>query len=109
MRDRLAVEHEPLERERLHGLGDGDELGRPVAPVAGPQPHLVAVLMGDDAIAIVLELVQPAVTVRHLGGKDRLARFNEAGRQLTLRPSPALRCRTHQHGWDLTRAGPACR
>ena len=73
-------------------------------PLRDPQPDLVAVLMGDDAIAVVLELVQPAITHRHLGGKDRLARLNEAGRQKALRPDPALRCRTHQHGWDLTRA-----
>jgi hypothetical protein len=36
MRYGLAVKHETLERECLHGLGDGDELGQPVAAVAGP-------------------------------------------------------------------------
>ena len=33
VRHGLAVEHDALEGEGAHGLGDGDELGRPVAAV----------------------------------------------------------------------------
>ena len=65
VRDRLAVDHGALEGEGAHGLGDRHELGRPVAPVAGPQAHAIAVLAREEAIAVVLQLVQPAITGRH--------------------------------------------
>ena len=58
-------------------------------PLRRPQAHALAVLVGKDAEAVVLQLMQPAVAVRHLGGEDRLARNDEAGRQLALRPDPA--------------------
>ena len=61
VRHGLAVEHDAPEGEGAHRRGDGDELGRPVAPVAGPQAHALAVLEGEDAKAVVLQLVQPAV------------------------------------------------
>ena len=48
--------------------------------------------------------MQPAVAGRHLGGEDRLARDDEAGRPKALRPDPAGRG-AHQHGWPFS-AGP---
>ena len=89
MRHGFAIEHDPPEGEGAHAGGDGDEFGRPVAPVAGPQPHALTILVGDDAEAVVLQLVQPAVAGRHLGGEDRLARDDEARRPKALRPDPA--------------------
>ena len=89
VRHGLAVEHDALEGEGAHGRGDGDELARPVAPVAAPQPHALAVLEGEDAKAVVLQLVQPAVAGRHLDGERRLARDDEAGRLEALRPRPS--------------------
>ena len=100
VRDRLAVDHGALEGEGAHGLGDRHEFGRPVAAVAGPQAHAIAVLERDDAIAVVLQFVQPAITGRHGSGEDRLARDDEAGRPKALRPDPAGRG-AHQHGGAL--------
>ena len=97
MRHGFAIEHDAPEGEGAHGGGDGDEFGRPVAAVAGPQPHALTILVGDDPVAVVLELVQPAVTGRHRAGEDRLARDDEAGRPKALRPRPAGRG-AHQHG-----------
>ena len=62
---------------------------RPIAPVPRPQPHALA--EGEDAIGVVLELVQPAVALRHLGGEDRLTWLRE--RQLFARSNPES-CRT---------------
>jgi hypothetical protein len=57
VRHGFAVEHDALVGEGKHRRGDGHELARPVAPIASP----LAVLVGDDPLAVVLELVQPAV------------------------------------------------
>src|SRR4051794_30436106 len=61
--------------------------------------------MGDDAEAVVLEFVEPALADRHLGGEDRLARDDEAGRQMALRPGPADRG-AHQHGGAFSAERP---
>ena len=63
-----------------HGLGDRNELGGPIPAIAGPKAHLVAVLEGEDAKAIVLQLVNPAVALWHLVGEGRLARDDKTGR-----------------------------
>jgi hypothetical protein len=70
MRNRFAVEHDAGGGEAAHGVGNRDEVARPVTAVARPQVHPLAVLMGDDAEAVVLELVLPSVPGRHLGGED---------------------------------------
>jgi hypothetical protein len=40
--------------------------------------------------AVVLELVQPSIAGRDLGGERRLARDDESGRLEALRPDPAV-------------------
>src|SRR5687767_11222145 len=55
MRHGLAVHDDLLDLQRPHRLGDGNELSRPIAAVAAPQPNLVAILSGDDPIAVVLD------------------------------------------------------
>src|SRR5215203_6094118 len=107
MRNRFAVEHDAGGGEGAHGVGNRDEVTRPVPAVAGPQVNpLAAVLMGDDAEAVVLQLVNPVVAGRHLGGKRRPARDNEPGRPQELRPSPACRG-AHQHRGTPYRSGSA--
>ena len=59
VRDRLAVQDDPGDRQGQNSGGDGDELGGPVLPVAAPQPDDVTVLAGDDPEAVVLQLVDP--------------------------------------------------
>ena len=91
MRNSFAVKHDAGGGEGAHCIRDGDEVTRPVAAIARPQVHPFAVLMGEDAEPIVLEFVEPAVALRHLGGEDGLAREDEAGRPDELRPCPSGR------------------
>ena len=65
--------------------GGGDELDGPVPAVPPPQANVVAVLMGDDPEAVVLQLVRQPGPVGDLEGEDRLAGPNEPGR---LAPIP---------------------
>jgi hypothetical protein len=44
-------------------------------PVAGEQPHAVAVALDDQAVAVMLDFVQPVVGVRHLVGGRRNTRL----------------------------------
>ena len=85
MRNRFAVEHYAGGGEAAHDVGNRDEVARPVTAVARPQVHPLAVLMGDDAEAVVLEFVLPSVPGRHLGGEDGPAGEDEAGRPDELR------------------------
>src|SRR3954453_8226412 len=98
VRDRLAVQDDPVDRQGHDRGGDGDELGGPVPAVAGPQPDAVTVLMGDDPEAVVLQLVDPLRAGRDLQGEDGLAGPNKPGR---LAPVPGER-RTHQHPRPVT-------
>ena len=47
VRHGFAVEHDALVGESAHRRGDGHDLARPVAPIAAPQPHALAVLVGE--------------------------------------------------------------
>jgi hypothetical protein len=78
VRYRLAVQHDPGDRQGHDGRGDGDQLGGPVPPVPGPEVHAIAILMSDDPEAVVLQLVDPLLTDRNLQGEDRLAWADEA-------------------------------
>jgi hypothetical protein len=51
------------------------------------EPHLRAVLAGDDPKAIVLDLVQPLAAVRQLISFAGQARGDESGREGTLQHS----------------------
>ena len=62
-RRHLAVEECRARGQTAEGAGDLRELLRPVLPVAGNEPHVPLVDPGDDAIAVVLDLVEPLVAV----------------------------------------------
>ena len=47
----------------------------PVVAVAGPQPHALAVALNDQAIAVVLDFVDPLGAVGNLGAAGRNAGF----------------------------------
>jgi hypothetical protein len=49
-----------VDRQRRNGITDASESPGIVARRSGPQAHLLAVLTGNDAIAVELNLVQPA-------------------------------------------------
>jgi hypothetical protein len=53
-------------------------------PAATIEPHLRAVLAGDDAKSIMLDLVQPLAAGRQLIGFGWEARRDEPGRDGTL-------------------------
>jgi len=46
-----------------------------ITAVAREQPHPVAFALNDQAIAVVLDLVDPVFRVRHLGARRRDAGF----------------------------------
>jgi hypothetical protein len=99
---RLAVEDNVLERESRKSLGYGQELPRPVAPIPAPQAYLLAVLAGDDAIPVVLDLVQPKRPARSPVREGGLARLDKARGATPLAGERG----THQHRWrDLCAAG----
>jgi hypothetical protein len=64
--------------ERLH---DQRETVGQVVAGAAVEPHSLAVLAGDDAEAVVLDLVQPRVAGRRLLRRGGQARRDEAGRE----------------------------
>ena len=115
VRHGFAVEHDAAEGEGAQGLGDGAKLGRPVAPVSRPQAHALALLVGEDAEAIVLQLMQPAVAVRAArmgwhgtmkpGGTRRFGRTQRVGVRINMdAPSSAWPTReVAEAGWR----GPA--
>ena len=67
--------------QRLH---DQREAVREVVPRTAIEPHLRAVLAGNDAEAVMLNLVQPLAAGRQLIGFGWEARRDEPGRQGTL-------------------------
>src|SRR5207245_5412996 len=68
----LAVEGEPLVRQRREGPRNLGERGRDVVPVAGDEPCLSSLVRGADAVPVELELEQPS------GLRERLlARLGE--------------------------------
>ncbi len=79
----LAVEERRPRRQAADGAGDLRELLRPVLPVAGDEPHLPLVDSRHDAIAVVLDLVEPVVA-----GRRRLDHHRE-GQGLSLGQRPA--------------------
>jgi len=82
--DRLAVEDEARRRQRRNRLGDAREGALPASPRAGPEPDVLRVLAGDDAIAVPLEFMNPAGPGRHVIDQDRKTRRDEAGRPTAL-------------------------
>jgi hypothetical protein len=63
----LAIYQAGAQSERVYGLDDEREAARPVVAVAGEQVEAGSVAAGHQAIAIVLDLVNP---VRPLGGRS---------------------------------------
>ncbi len=97
--------------------GGGDELDGPVPAVPPPQANVVAVLMGDDPEAVVLQLVRqpgPVGTLRERTGLQgrmdpggwRRSRANGANRSLNRRcvflHEPAF------HSGEQRRVGDRC-
>ena len=56
----LAVDQRDVRRQAEQRLGDGRKAHRPVEPAAAEQGDVVAGFARDDAVAVILHLVQPA-------------------------------------------------
>ena len=80
----LAVEDNLFGVEDRQSFCDSQELLRPVPAVSAPQAHLIAVLSGDDPIAVVLDLVQPLRPARRLVREGGLARLGATRRTMPL-------------------------
>ena len=79
--DDLAVDQRRAEAELGERVGDAAKPRRPVERVAGQEPDLAAVDARLDAIAVVLDLVDPFVPARRLVAGRRQARVEECGKQ----------------------------
>ena len=62
----LAIDHERAVAVAQRGLGDQRKATAPVVAVPGPQPHALTVALDDQAVAVVLDLVDPLRPVRNL-------------------------------------------
>ena len=58
------------------GLGDQRKPAAPIMAVAGPQPHALAVALDDQAVAVMLDFVDPFRPVRNLRSARRDAGSN---------------------------------
>jgi hypothetical protein len=75
--DRLAIDHARLTSKPRQALDDQREpVGQVVARTA-IEPHLRAVLAGDDPETIMLDFMQPQRTAGRCGGLDGEARRDE--------------------------------
>ena len=72
---RLAIDHERAVPVSQRGLGDQRIAIAPVVTVAGEQPHALAVALNDQAIAVVLDFVDPLRPVRDFGAAGGNAGF----------------------------------
>ena len=85
----LAVDHRVLDRQRREPRRQRPEFRGPVEPVAGDEPRLAAADPGEQAIAVIFDLVQPvAARPARLPPRSRAA---AAGRR-ACRPFLALEC-----------------
>src|SRR6516225_10099701 len=80
-RDRFAVDDAGARAQVRQRLDDQREAMGEVIARTAVEPHLRAVLAGDDAEAVVLDLVQPLAARRQCVGFDREARRDEPGRE----------------------------
>ena len=69
----LAIDHEGRVSVAQRGLNDQRIAVAPVVAVAGEQPHALALALDDQAVAVVLDLVDPLRPVRDLGAAGRNA------------------------------------
>jgi hypothetical protein len=76
---RLAIDRGRCRPQARHGLTDAGIPVRPVEAVAGEQPHPGLPLAGDEAVAVVLDLVNPLGADRRLARSGRDTGFDHAG------------------------------
>ena len=75
-RDDLAVD-ERTGRQSMADFGDRRKLRREIVSSARPQSHTGGVFPGDTAIAVELDLVEPARAFGELADRKRIHGFDE--------------------------------
>src|SRR5205823_14238579 len=68
---RFAVHDEGFDAVTQRGFDDARIPAAPVMTVAGPQPHGLALPLNDQAVAVVLDLMEPLRPVGNLGPARR--------------------------------------
>jgi hypothetical protein len=84
----LAIEHERRVAVAQCGLDDAGIAIGPVMAVAGEQPHALVLALDDQAIAVMLDFVDPVGAVGDFGSLGGKARFKGCGHgvQIVARP-----------------------
>jgi len=82
--DRLAIDDAGARAQACQRLDDQREAAGEIVAGTAVKPHLRASLAGNDAEAIVLDLVQPLAAGWQFIGFGREARRDEPGREGTL-------------------------
>ena len=80
-RDRLAIDQSAFGSQTADRLRDLRQPVGEIRAVAGPKGYSASFLAGDDPIAVVLDLVQPARTGGRMVDEDRLTREDETSRR----------------------------
>ena len=117
LRDHLAVDQRLLGRQPGDRLGNRRKFLLPVEPLAGQEPDVTVVQACLDAIAVELDLVNPARVVGSSLAYRCKARRNEIRQRCTARGELALLCLGLLRlglgllggGWRAGAAGPAGR
>ena len=79
--DRLAIDYAGARAQASQRLNDQREAKGEVIARTAVEPHLRALLAGNDAEAVVLDLMQPIAAGGQLIGFGREARRDEPGRE----------------------------
>jgi len=77
----LAVQISGLDGQRGQRRGDRPEAGRPIQAGPGQQPDLTALDPGGGAVAVELDLVEPALAFGRLVDEGGELRRDEVGKQ----------------------------
>jgi hypothetical protein len=82
--DCLAVQHEPLRPYLPRGLDDPRITVGPVVTAPCDEAHVITVALQAEAVAVVLDLVEPVRRVRNLGSPRRDAEIERGTHALEI-------------------------
>src|SRR5262245_15249950 len=106
---RLPIDDAGSRAQPSHGFDNQREAVRQVIAGAAVEPHLGAVLAGDDPEAVVLDFMQPQLARRRLMGFGRKAGRNKTNRKGTLVQHGALMARYMEKDYLILKRASASR
>jgi hypothetical protein len=92
--DRLTVDYARTHLQRPHGLDDLRKAAGKIVAVAAHQADGLAPRVGQDAEAVVLDLVNPARARRRRGGGSRQARIERWRGSIGANTAPSSRTKS---------------